>query len=116
MGMKSVSALAVVASLFAAVPSLAQENDVCLRMIYVLSTKVHDSDTIIITDRRHDQYTVNATGVCAGLSDQSKLINFRPRTSASCLRHGDRISYTMPGDMWVSGVCLIDSIEEGAPS
>ena len=114
---RTIQSLAVVAYTLVALPASAQEGSVCLRDMYTLSTKVYDSDTIIVTDRRRDQYTVNMTNPCAGLSTSSQLINLHPkRGSINCLQRGDHVTFTMPGDTRVSGICLVDTVEEGAPS
>jgi hypothetical protein len=113
----TILAAAVIASTLASVPAVAQESDVCLREMYILSTKVHDSDTIVVTDRRRVQYTVNMTDTCVGLSISSQLINFHPKAGGMvCLRRGDEVRFSMPGDTRVEGLCLVDVIEEGAPS
>ena len=114
---RTVQSLAVIACTLVALPASAQEGSVCLRDRYTLSTKVYDSDTIIVTDRRRVQYTVNLTGICAGLSTSTQHINLHPkRGGINCLQRGDQVTFAMPGDTRVNGICLVDTVEEGAPS
>jgi hypothetical protein len=119
LGMRNrlIQSLAVIACIFVALEASAQEANVCLRDRDVHTAKAYNSDTIIVTDRRRDQYTVNLIGICAGLSPSSLFINLHPKRGAiNCLRRGDEVTYSMPGDTRVSGICLVDTIEEGAPS
>jgi hypothetical protein len=114
---RTVGSLAALACAFVAFPASAQEGGACLRDRYTLSTKVHDSNTIIVTDRSRAQYTVNLTGICAGLSTSSQFINLHPkRGGINCVQRGDEVSFSMPGDTRVSGVCLVDTVEEGTPA
>ena len=112
-----IRSLAAIACTCVALEASAQDENVCLRDRDVRSVEAYDGDTVIVTDRRRDQYTVNMVGICAGLSTSSRLINLHPKRGAlQCLRRGDQVTYAMPGDTRVSGICLVDTIEEGLPS
>ena len=113
----TIQSLAALACALVALPASAQEGGACLRDAYTHTAKAHDGNTIIVTDRRRVQYTVKLTGICAGLSTSSLHINLHPkRGELNCLRHGDQVTYSMPGDTRVSGICLVDTVEEGVPS
>jgi len=116
-GNRVVLCCAAIACTFIAFDAVAQESGVCLRDRDVRSVNAYDGDTIVVTDLRRDQYTIDLTGICAGLSKTSQLINLHPKRGAlDCLRRGDQVTYSMPGDTRVSGICFVDTIEEGAPS
>jgi hypothetical protein len=115
---------ATFATALAAAPALAQDSDVCLRLMDVRSTVVHDSSTLVMTDRRQNAYTVNMAGTCVGLNTNAQPLTFRPLSEMSCLKRGDRVDYSLPGEplnysLHGAGpglTCFIGSIEEGAPS
>ena len=121
---KTILAATVLASTLVAVPALAQSDSVCLRLHDVYNTKVHDSSTLIATDRRRNEYTIHMNGTCVGLTTNAQPLIFRPISEFSCLRRGDRVSYSMPGEplnirlYGGSGqsTCFIDRVTEGAPS
>jgi hypothetical protein len=116
MNKQAVLIAAVIASTSGAVSAAAQENNVCLREMYIKSTAVHDEATIVVTGIRNDQYTVSVTETCNGLTDLSMFINFEAKAGgAGCIRHGDQVGFSMPGDTRVNYVCLVDTISEGAP-
>ena len=111
-----VRSFAVMVCAFVVLPAFAQEGSACLRDRDTFSTKVYDRDTIIVTVRDRSQYTVNMTESCVGLSMHSQLINLRPqRGGLQCLQRGDEVTFTMPGDTRVSGICLVDTVEDGPP-
>jgi hypothetical protein len=120
---KTILAAAAFASVLAAAPALAQDADVCLRLMDVRSTLVHDSSTLVMTDRQRNQYTVHMNGTCTGLNTNAQPLTFRPLSEMSCLRRGDPVGYSMPGEPLnyslrgggVGMTCFIGSIEEGAP-
>jgi hypothetical protein len=121
---KTVLAATVLASTLVAIPALAQSDDVCLRLHDVYSTRIHDSSTIVATDRLRNEYTVHMRGTCVGLTTNAQPLIFQPLSEISCIKHGDRVSYSMPGEplnislYGGSGqtTCFIDSVSEGAPS
>lgn len=123
---KTILAATIVASALVSIPALAQNenDDVCLRLHDVYNTRVHDSSTLVASDRRRNEYTVHMRGTCVGLTTNAQPLMFRPLSEYSCLKRGDRVSYSMPGEplnirlFGDSGqsTCFIDSITEGAPS
>ncbi len=121
---KTILASTVLATTLVAIPALAQGTDVCLRLRDIQSTKVVDSSTLVATDRRRNEYTVHMNGACVGLTTNAQPLMFRPLSELSCLRRGDRVSYSMPGqplNIQLYGgsgqsTCFIGSITEGAPS
>jgi len=121
---KTVLAATVIASTLVSIPALAQGADVCLRLHDVVSTTVHDSSTLVATDRLRNEYTVHMNGTCVGLTTNAQPLMFRPISELSCLRRGDRVSYSMPGqplNIQLYGgsgqsTCFIASVTEGAPS
>ncbi len=121
---KTVLAATVLASTLVVIPALAQSDDVCLRLHDVYNTKIHDSSTIIATDRLRNEYTVHMRGACVGLTTNAQPLIFDTISEFSCMKHGDRVSYSMPGEpLNISlyggsgqSTCFIDSISEGAPS
>jgi hypothetical protein len=118
-------AAAALATAFTAVPVLAQ--NVCLQNNRLQSTKVIDSQTILATDMDKKQYTIHLTAKCVGLDQFAQLLTFRPTTELGCLKHGDSIRYSLPGDpsqgagsITVHGTqtqpdCTVDSVTAGAP-
>ncbi len=123
MNRKTVLAASVFASALMAVPALAQ-SDVCLRLNDVQGTEVIDNRTLLMTDRRDNEYTVRMTGACVGLFSASQNLTFRPLSELSCLRQGDTMGYSLPGEPipaqihgnTMQSTCFIGSISAGAPS
>jgi len=121
---KSIITAAAFASVLGAVPALAQDSDVCLRLMDVRSTTVHDQSTLVMTDRQRNEYTVNMIGTCVGLTTNAQPLTFRPLSEMTCLKRGDQVSYSMPGgplNYSIRGgadqnTCFIGSIEQGLPS
>jgi hypothetical protein len=122
---KTILAATVIASTLVSIPALAQgAADVCLRLHDVQNTTVHDSSTLVATDRLRNKFTVHMNGTCTGLTTNAQPLMFRPISEYSCLRRGDRVSYSMPGEplnislRGASGqsTCFIASVTEGAPS
>ena len=121
---RTILAATALASSLVAIPALAQSDDVCLRLHDVYNTRVHDSSTLVATDRRRNEYTVNMRGTCVGLTTNAQPLIFDTISEFSCMKHGDRVSYSMPGEplnivlYGGSGqtTCFIDSIVEGAPA
>jgi len=121
---RTVLAATVLASTLVAMPALAQSNDVCLRLRDIQNTKVVDSSTLVATDRLRKEYTVHMNGACVGLTTNAQPLMFRPISELSCLRRGDRVSYSMPGEpLNISfhgssgqSTCFVGSVTEGAPS
>jgi len=121
---ETILAATVLASTLVAIPALAQNDDVCLRLHDVYNTRVHDSSTLVATDRLRNEYTVHMRGTCVGLTTNAQPLIFRPLSELSCMKHGDRVSYSMPGEPLNialygdvgQSTCFIDTIVEGAPS
>jgi len=121
---RTVLAATVLASTLVAIPALAQNSDVCLRMRDIQNTRVIDSSTLVATDRLRNEYTVRMNGTCTGLTTNAQPLMFRPISELSCLRRGDRVSYSMPGEplnisiFGSSGqsTCFVGSVTAGAPS
>ena len=120
---KTSLAATFLASTLVAIPALAQNDDVCLRLHDVHNTRVHDSSTLVATDRLRNEYTVHMRGACVGLTTNAQPLIFRPNSEYVCLRHGDRVSYSMPGEPLNialfgdvgQSTCVIDRVTEGAP-
>ena len=120
---KTILTAAFIASALSAGTALAQE-DVCLRLMDVRSTTVHDHSTLVMTDRLSNEYTVHMVGTCTGLNTNAQPLTFRPVSEMSCLKRGDMVAYSMPGgplNYSIRGgldqfTCAIGSIEAGAPS
>jgi hypothetical protein len=121
---KTILAVTVIALTLVAIPALAQSRGVCLRLHDVYNTKIHDNSTLVATDRQRNKYTVNMRGACVGLTTNAQPLMFRPFSEFSCLRRGDRVSYSMPGEplnislYGSSGqsTCFIESVSEGIPA
>ena len=115
---------ACIASALTAGTALAQDSDVCLRLMDVRSTTVHDQSTLVMTDRQRNEYTVNMIGTCTGLTTNAQPLTFRPLSEMSCLKRGDTVAYSLPGGPLNYSVrgggdqlsCAIGSVEPGAPS
>ncbi len=118
---KTVLAAAVFASALTALPALAAD-DVCLRLNDVRGTEVVDNQTLLLTDRQDNEYTVRMTGACVGLHTAGQNLTFRPLSELSCLRQGDTVGYSLPGEPLPTQVhgqtqqstCFIGSISAGA--
>jgi len=116
-----VLAAAVIASVLTAVPALAE--DACLRLNEVRSMDVLDNQTLVVTDRQDNAYTVRTSNVCAGLNSSGQQLTFRPISTAMCLRPGDGISYSLPGEPVSAEIrggglqqtCNIGSVTTGTP-
>jgi hypothetical protein len=113
--------VAMLTSTLAAVPALAA-GEVCLQNNRILSTKVIDASTILITDISRKEYTVHMRGVCVGLNETAENLSFRTKTELGCLTRGDSISYNLPGERARIAVrpqtqtpCIVDTVTEGAP-
>jgi hypothetical protein len=121
---RTVLTAAVFAATLGAIPASAQNDDVCLRLNDVYNTRVHDSSTLVATDRQRNEYTLNMSGTCVGLTTDAQPLIFDTVSEFSCMKHGDRVSYSMPGeplDIQLYGgsgqtTCFIDTIVEGAPA
>lgn len=116
---------AAVAALLAVAPAFAK--DVCLQNNRIETTRVIDSRTILATDKSKNAYTIHMNGTCVGLDKFSELLTFRPNTTLGCLKHGDSISFSLPGNpsqsarsITVHGAqsqipCYVDTVTAGAP-
>jgi hypothetical protein len=121
---RTILAATVIASTLVSIPALAQPADVCLRLHDVRNTTVHDSSTLVATDRLRNKFTVHMNGTCTGLTTNAQPLMFRPMSEFSCIRRGDRVSYSMPGEplnITMRGdsgqtTCFIKNVTEGAPS
>ena len=114
--LKIFAAGAAIASVLGAVPALAADTDantVCLTDTRIYNTRVIDSRTILITDRRHNQYTVHMSGTCIGMDQFTYGLTFRKFMTLSCIRSGDMVSYEIPGAGYVN--CFVGSVTAGAP-
>ena len=114
---------AALASLVTSVPALAQE-DACVRLSDIKQTKVLDRSTIVVTDRRDNQYTLHMGRACVGLDQFSERLTFRNNMRLRCLARGDLIDYNFAGQvdqitlrrgMSTQLSCTIQSISAGAP-
>jgi hypothetical protein len=116
-----VLAAALAASALMTVPAMAQ--DACLRLNDVRSMDVVDNQTLMVTDRQDNAYTVRTSNVCVGLHSSGQQLTFRPVSTAMCLRPGDGISYSLPGEevsVQIYGntqqqTCNIGSVTAGVP-
>jgi hypothetical protein len=93
---------------FLAVSAFAQGN-VCLRSRDIYNWDVIDDKTLIVTDRRDQQYKIGLIGTCAGLQQTRFTLAFESLSELSCLRPGDSIRYN---DLTFGPErCTISSIE-----
>ncbi len=70
----------------------AQDN-ICLRSQHIYNWDVVDDKTLIVTDRRDQQYMLGLVGSCAGLQQTRFSLAFESFSELSCLRPGDSIRY-----------------------
>jgi hypothetical protein len=87
-------------ALVAAQTAPAQETDpaeapanICLRSNQIDNWEVTNDRTMIVTDRRDNQYKLGLVGTCAGLDNAQFQLGFETLTELSCIRRGDRIHY-----------------------
>src|SRR5947207_3732291 len=73
-------------------------GDTCLPINRILTTKVLDRNTIVVTTVDRKLYTVHMRGACIGLDDTARNLSFRTKTELGCLALGDSISYNRPAD------------------
>lgn len=86
----------------------AQDN-ICLRSRDIYNWEVIDDRTLIVTDRRDQQYKLGLVGTCAGLRQTRFSLAFGSLSELSCLRSGDSIQYN---DLTFGRErCTISSIE-----
>ena len=114
--LKILAACVAVATVLGAVPALAADaadDTVCLTDTRIYNTRVIDNRTILITDRRHNQYTVHMAGTCIGMDQFTLGLTFRKFMTLSCIRSGDMVSYEIPGAGHVS--CFVRNVTAGAP-
>ncbi len=114
--LKIFAACVAVATVLGVVPALAADTDAdtaCLTDTRIYNTRVIDSRTILITDRRHNQYTVHMAGTCIGMDQFTLGLTFRKFMTLSCIRSGDMVSYDIPGAGHVN--CFVRSVTAGAP-
>lgn len=111
----SLLSMLVIAPAFAA-------GEACLANNRILSTKVIDFSTILITDKDKKPYTVHMRGTCVGLDQAAENLSFRTKTQLGCLSRGDSISYNLRGESARPAIrpqtqtpCIVDSVTEGAP-
>ena len=109
------------ATILAAAPALAA-SEACLQNNRILSTKVIDASTILITDMSKKEYTVHMRGTCIGLSETAENLSFRTKTELGCLTRGDSISYNLRGEDAHVAIrpqtqtpCFVDNVTAGAP-
>ena len=72
--------------------ALAQDN-FCLRSNQIYNWEIVDDKTMIVTDRRDQQYEIGLVGSCAGLQQTRFSLAFESLSELSCLRPGDSIHY-----------------------
>ena len=70
----------------------AQDN-ICLRSRDIYNWNIIDDKTLIVTDRRDQQYKLGLVGTCAGLQQTRFALAFESLSELSCLRPGDSIRY-----------------------
>jgi hypothetical protein len=93
---------------FGAQSALAQDN-ICLRSQHIYNWEIVDDKTLIVTDRRDQQYKLGLVGACAGLQQTRFSLAFESFSELSCLRPGDSIHYN---DLTFGRErCTISSIE-----
>jgi len=110
---------AALTSVLAAGSALAAD-EACLQNNRILSTKVVDASTILITDIDKKAYTVHMRGTCVGLNQSAENLSFRTKTQLGCLTRGDSISYNLPGERGRPAIrpqtqtpCFVDSVTAG---
>lgn len=85
------------------------QGNVCLRSRDIYNWDVIDDKTLIVTDRRDQQYKIGLIGTCAGLQQTRFTLAFESLSELSCLRPGDSIRYN---DLTFGPErCTISSIE-----
>ena len=85
------------------------QSNVCLRSRDIYNWDVIDDKTLIVTDRRDQQYKIGLIGTCAGLQQTRFTLAFESLSELSCLRPGDSIRYN---DLTFGPErCTISSIE-----
>lgn len=72
------------------------QGNVCLRSRDIYNWDIIDDKTLIVTDRRDDQYKLELVGTCAGLQQTRFSLAFESLSELSCLRPGDSIRYNDP--------------------
>jgi hypothetical protein len=91
------------------VQSAFAQGNVCLRSQWIDNWEIVDDKTLIVTDRRDQQYKIGLVGVCAGLQQTRFSLAFESLSELSCLRTGDSIHYN---DLTFGRErCTISSIE-----
>jgi hypothetical protein len=84
-------------------------GNICLRSNQIDNWEVMNDRTMIVTDRRDNQYKLGLVGTCAGLDNAQFQLGFETLTELSCVRSGDRIHYNDPA--FGHERCTISSIE-----
>ena len=95
-------------------------NDACLPINRILSTKVTDRNTIVVTTIDRKLYTVHLRGACIGLDQTARKLSFRTKTELGCLSLGDSVSYNQPAETTpvqirgsVQTPCFVASVDAG---
>ena len=69
------------------------QGNICLRSQHIYNWEIVDDKTLIVTDRRDQQYKLGLVGTCAGLQQTRYSLAFESLSELSCLRPGDSIHY-----------------------
>ncbi len=69
------------------------QGNICLRSQHIYNWEIVDDRTLIVTDRRDQQYKLGLVGTCAGLQQTRYSLAFESLSELSCLRPGDSIHY-----------------------
>ena len=73
--------------------SVYAQGSTCLRSRDIYNWEIIDDKTLIVTDRRDQQYELGLVGTCAGLQQTRFSLAFESLSELSCLRPGDSIHY-----------------------
>ena len=93
MGKGFLSLFALGLGLILAAESAHAQGNVCLRSRDIYNWEIIDDKTLIVTDRRDQQYKLGVVGTCAGLQQTRFSLAFESLSELSCLRAGDSIHY-----------------------
>ena len=74
--------------------SVYAQDNICLRSRDIYNWEIIDDKTLIVTDRRDQQFKLGLVGTCAGLQQTRFSLAFESLSELSCLRPGDSIHYT----------------------
>ncbi|HXJ03212.1 MAG TPA: DUF6491 family protein [Micropepsaceae bacterium] len=111
--MKGKAALAgMVMGAMLATPVLAAADNACLQHNRIWSWRAVDDNTVVVTDRNSNRYTVHMNPGCTGLTYGGATLVFRTWQNLGCVDRGDIIGITAPGLGFIT--CSIAGIQGGA--